>query len=44
MQDLSEPEMINMMSGNGGSQVDLLFYVFTQSKSYVVLGLTRLTV
>lgn len=32
MQGLSESDMINMLSGNGGSQVDLVFYVFTQSK------------
>jgi hypothetical protein len=33
MQGLSESDMIGMLSGNGGSQVDLVFYVFTQSKS-----------
>ena len=35
MQGLSELDMISMLSGNGGSQVDLVFYVFTQSKSRV---------
>jgi hypothetical protein len=32
MRGLSESDMINMLSGNGGSQVDLVFYIFTQSK------------
>jgi hypothetical protein len=32
MQNLSESDMISMLSGNGGSQVDLVFYVFAQSK------------
>ena len=32
MQDMSDSESINMLSGNGGTQVDLVFYVFTQSK------------
>lgn len=33
IQGMSDSEMINMLSGNGGSQVDLVFYVFAQSKS-----------
>ena len=33
MQGLSDSDLISMLSGNGGSQVDLVFYVFTQSKS-----------
>ena len=33
MQGLSESDMISMLSGNGGSQVDLIFYIFTQSGS-----------
>lgn len=33
MDGLNDAEMINMLSGNGGSQVDLVFYVFSQSKS-----------
>ena len=32
MLGLNESDMINMLSGNGGCQVDLVFYVFTQSK------------
>lgn len=33
VQDMSDSETINMLSGNGGTQVDLVFYVFAQSKS-----------
>lgn len=33
MEGLNDAEVINMLSGNGGSQVDLVFYVFSQSKS-----------
>lgn len=33
MQEMSDSESINMLSGNGGTQVDLVFYVFTQGKS-----------
>jgi hypothetical protein len=32
-QDMSDSEMISMLGGNGGSQVDLVFYVFAQSRS-----------
>jgi hypothetical protein len=35
MQGLSESDMISMLSGNGGSQVDLVFYIFTQSTSLI---------
>jgi hypothetical protein len=31
-QNLRESDMISMLSGNGGSQVDLVFYIFTQSR------------
>jgi hypothetical protein len=30
---LSELEMVNMLCGNGGSQVDLVLYVIFKSKS-----------
>lgn len=29
---LTESEMVNMLSGNGGPQVDLVFYVIMNSK------------
>lgn len=28
--------MISMLSGNGGTQVDLVFYVFTQSELIII--------
>lgn len=30
MRDMSDSDMINLLSGNGGTQVDLVFYVFAQ--------------
>jgi hypothetical protein len=32
LQDMNDSESINMLCGNGGTQVDLVFYVFAQSK------------
>jgi len=32
LRDISGPDMIGMLSGNGGTQVDLVLYVFNQSK------------
>ena len=32
LDNASEPEMINMLSGNGGSQVDLVLYVIRHSE------------
>lgn len=29
---MSEPEMVNLLSGNGGSQVDVVLYVVSNSK------------
>jgi hypothetical protein len=31
MRDMGDSDMVNLLSGNGGSQVDLVFYVFAQS-------------
>lgn len=33
MQGMSDSDLVNMFSGNGGTQVDLVFYVFAQSRS-----------
>ncbi|KAG0647011.1 Septin-2B [Hyphodiscus hymeniophilus] len=43
MQGLSESDMINMLSGNGGSQVDLVFYLFTQIRSVDIEYLRRIS-
>ena len=32
LRDMSDTDMISLLSGNGGSQVDLVFYLFSQSK------------
>jgi hypothetical protein len=31
IENLSDSDMTSMLTGNGGSQVDLVFYVFAQS-------------
>lgn len=31
---LSESEMVNMLSGNGGSQVDVVLYVISNSMTH----------
>jgi hypothetical protein len=33
LENMSESDMIGMLSGNGGSQVDLVLYVIQHSKS-----------
>lgn len=33
LEGMNEPEMVNLLSGNGGSQVDLVLYVVSNSKS-----------
>jgi len=32
VQDMSDGDMVSMLSGNGGTQVDLVFYLFSQSE------------
>jgi hypothetical protein len=39
VQDMSDSETISMLSGNGGTQVDLVFYVFAKSKSQMSVSL-----
>ena len=36
---LSDSEMVNMLSGNGGSQVDVVLYVISNSRSSSYISL-----
>jgi len=42
MNELGDSDMISLISGNGGTQVDLVFYIFTQSMFHFFLNLISL--
>jgi hypothetical protein len=36
MPNMSDSDMVSMLSGNGGTQVDLVFYVFNNRKGIFI--------
>ena len=34
LRDMGDSDMVSMLSGNGGTQVDLVFYLFSQSECH----------